>query len=168
MDALLGERSQLTPEERAQKLERASLASVPTPLAEAEPRSDAIGEHKVRPIAVVSGMRRIGQDRGRRTPADRGLAKYLPVVELLASQVDFDPGHESVPHVRHDPLAVEEHIGRHELTANEVVDDQRCHVALSASRILRRPAIVWIDGVRPPALSDRLFKLNERVHGGRR
>jgi hypothetical protein len=39
--------------------------------------------------------------------------------------------------VRHDPLATEEHIGRHELTADEVVDDERGHVAMSARRIIR-------------------------------
>ena len=109
-------------------------------------------------------MRRVRQNGGGRALADRGFTKHLPVLELLASQVDLDPRRKSVPHVRHDPVAIEEHIGRQELTADEVVDDERGHVAMSARRIVRRPAVVWIDGVRPPALSDRVFKLNERVH----
>ena len=82
-------------------------------------------------------MRRVRQNGGGRTLADRGFTKHLPVTELLAGQVDLDPRRESVPHVRHDPVAIEEHIGRHELTADEVVDDERGHVALSASRIIR-------------------------------
>lgn len=109
-------------------------------------------------------MRRIRQYRSGRPLADRGLAKHFTVLELLASQVDFDPRREAVPHVRHDPVTVEEHVGRHELTADEVMHYERGHVAVPASRIVRRPAVVWIDGVRTPALPDRLLELNERVH----
>ena len=69
-------------------------------------------------------MRRIRQNRDRGTLADGGFAKHFPVMELLASQVDLDPRRESVPHMRHDPVAIEEHIGRHELTADEVVNDE--------------------------------------------
>jgi len=69
-------------------------------------------------------MCRIRQNRGRGTPADGGFAKDFPVMELLASQVDLDPRRKSVPHMRHDPVAIEEHIGRHELTADEVVNDE--------------------------------------------
>jgi hypothetical protein len=58
-------------------------------------------------------------------------------MELLASEIDLDPRGESVPHVRHDPVAVEEHIGRYEVTADEVMEDERGHIALSASRIIR-------------------------------
>lgn len=112
-------------------------------------------------------MRWISQDRGRRAGSDQRLAERLSIRELVTGEVDLDPGRKAVPSMRHDAFATEVHVGRYELAAEEIVDNQRRDVAVAARRIVRRPTVVWIDSVRSPASSDRFFELNERIHGRR-
>ena len=109
-------------------------------------------------------MRRVGQDRRGWTLDQTRPAEHLPLRELLAREVNFDSGGKAVPHVRHDPLAVEEHVRRDEFTAEEIVDDETGHIAMALSGVVLRPAVVGIDGVRPPAPSNRIFELSKRVH----
>jgi hypothetical protein len=66
--------------------------------------------------------------------------------------------------VRHDPLAPEVHIRRGKFTADEIVDNESCHIAVALGGVVLRPAIIGIDGVGPPASPDRLFELSEGVH----
>ena len=112
-------------------------------------------------------MRWISQDRGRRAGSDQRLAERLSIRELVTGEVDLDPGRKAVPSMRHDAFATEVHVGRYELAAEEIVDNQRRDIAVAARRIVRRPTVVWIDSVRSPASSDRFFELNERIHGRR-
>jgi hypothetical protein len=109
-------------------------------------------------------MRRVGQDRVGWTLDETCLAKHLPFRELLAREVNFDSGRKPVPHVRHGPLTIEEHVRRGQVTADEIVDDETGHIAMALGRVVLRPAVVGIDGVRPPTSSNRVFELSKRVH----
>lgn len=131
---------------------------------ETEPRAYAVSQHLVRQIAVVTGMRGISEDGGRQTDARPAVLKDLAVAELLSGQVDFDPRRQTVPHVRHDPPAVEQHVRRHELAPDQIIDDERSHVALTTPRVTGGPSTVRLDGIGAPALPDCLFELGERVH----
>jgi hypothetical protein len=82
----------------------------PEGLAETEPGPHALREHQVLLVAVVPVMRRVGQDRVGWTLDETRRTKHLPFHELLAREVNFDPGRKAVPHVRHDPLAIKEHV----------------------------------------------------------
>jgi hypothetical protein len=130
-----------------------------------EPAPYALREYQILLVAVVPVMRRVGQDRLGWTLDETCLAKHLPLRELLAGEVDLDPGGKSIPHVRHDPLIVEEHVRRGQFTADEIVDDETGHVAMALGGVVLRPAVVGIDGVGPPASPNRLFELSKRVHG---
>ena len=57
------------------------------------------------------------------------------------------PDGQTVPHVRLDALAVEEHVGREDLSAEQIVDDERRDVALTPARVLGRPVVVLFGGV---------------------
>ena len=109
-------------------------------------------------------MRRVGQDIVGWTLDETCLAKHLPFRELLAREVNFDSGRKPVPHVRHGPLTIEEHVRRGQVTADEIVDDKTGHIAMALGRVVLRPAVVGIDGVRPPTSSNRVFELSKRVH----
>jgi hypothetical protein len=112
----------------------------------------------------VPGMRRVGQDRIGCTLDEACPAKHLPFPELLAREVNFDSRGKPVPHVRHDPLTIEEHVRRGQFTADEIVDDETGDIAMALGGVAFRPAVVWIDGVGSPAPSNRVFELSKRVH----
>lgn len=104
-------------------------------------------------------MRRIHL--GRPRPRNR-LADHLAAPKLIASEVDFDPGWEPVPHVRLDAFPVEKDVGSEELATEQVVDDERGDVALPAAWILRRPVVLGVRGVEAPRFADRLLELPQR------
>ena len=108
----------------------------------------------------MPGMRGISEHSRRWTLEETWRAKHLAFRELLAREVDFDSRRESVPHVRHDPLAVEEHVRRDEFTADEIVHDETGHIAMALSGVVLRPAVVRVDCVGPPTLSNRIFELS--------
>jgi hypothetical protein len=85
------------------------------------------------------------------------LTDVLASPELIASQVDVDSRCEPVPHVPLDALSVEVYVRREDVPADQVVNDQRGDVALTAARILGRPSIILIRGVQTPGFADCLF-----------
>jgi hypothetical protein len=109
---------------------------------------------------VVPGVLRVEP---RRPFPDRGLSDHLAVLELIARQIEFHPARKPVPHVPFHSLAVSEHVRRQDLSAEDVVHDQRSHVALAARGIPGRPTVVLFGSVEAPAGSDGGFDLGERV-----
>lgn len=107
-------------------------------------------------------MRRVGYRR--RALGDRRLADDLAPPELVAGQVDVDSRYESVPHVPLDALSVEIHVCPEYLAADQIVDDQRGDVALTATRVLGRPSIIFIGRVQTPGFTNCLLKLRESEH----
>ncbi len=73
------------------------------------------------------------------------LPDHLAAAELLARQVDVDPRHENI-------------------SADEVMDDKRRDVALTAARILGLPAVVLVGRVECPGRANGLLELCEREH----
>src|SRR4051794_13577193 len=94
---------------------------------------------------------------GRRALRDPGLTDNLASLELIAGQVDVDSRCEPVPHVPLDALSVEVHVRPEYVPADQVVNDQRGDVALTAARILGRPSIILIGGVHTPGFANCLF-----------
>lgn len=78
------------------------------------------------PASAAGGLRPAS------SPRD-GLADHLPVDELLAREGDLDP------------LAVDEHVGREEFKAEDVVNDERGDVALAPRRVGRVPVVATLE-----------------------
>ena len=88
---------------------------------------------------------------------NRRLADDLAPPELVAGQVDVDSRYESVPHVSLEALSVEIHVRPEYLAADQIVNDQRGEVALTATRVLGRPSIIFIGRVQTPGFANCLF-----------
>lgn len=98
-----------------------------------------------------------GVSYGRSALGNRGLADDLAAPELVAGQVDVDSRYESVPHVPIDALSVEIYVRPEHLAADQIVNDQRGDVALTATRVLGRPSIIFIGRVQTPGFANCLF-----------
>ena len=118
-------------------------------------------QNEVGLVAVVPGVLRLEP---RRPLPDGRLSDHLAVSELISRQINFDASRKPIPHVRFHSLAVAKDVPRQDLSAKNVVQDQRRNVALAARRISRRPSIVLFRRIESPAGSDGVFDLRERVH----
>src|SRR4029453_7758332 len=121
---------------------------------------NATCEDEVCLVAVVPRMFAVEL---RRPLPHRRLPDHLAVRELIARQIEFHAAGKAVPHVRLDPLAVAEDAGGQKLAPEDVLDDERGHIALAARRVLGRPAVVLVRRVATPARSDCVFDLSARV-----
>ena len=135
---------------RAARLWQAKAGSYPIP------------QHEIRLVPVVARMRRVSYRRS--SLSNPRLADDLASSELVARQVDVDSRFESVPHVPLDPLSVEIHVRSEHLAADQIVNDQRRDVALTATRVLRRPSILLIRCVQTPGFANCLFQLGKSEH----
>ena len=95
---------------------------------------------------------------------DRRLADDLAPPELVAGQVDVEPRHESIPHVPFDALSTEVHISPEHLAADQIVNDQRGDVALTTTRVLGRPAIIFVGRVQAPGFAYCLLEVRKSEH----
>src|SRR5437763_1734581 len=118
-------------------------------------------QNEVGLVAVVPGVLRLEP---RRPSPDGRLSDHLAVSELIPRQINFHASRKPIPHVRFRSLAVAEDVRRQDFSAKDVVQDQRCNVALPARGIARRPSIVLFRRIETPAGSDGAFDLSERVH----
>ncbi|MEV4733532.1 hypothetical protein [Saccharopolyspora sp. NPDC049426] len=64
----------------------------------------------------------------------------LAELELLARQVNLNAGGKPVPPVEAVLFPVEVDLAKHKVSAKDVVDDQRCDVAVAPRRIVGLPA----------------------------
>ena len=96
---------------------------------------------------------------------NRRLADDLPAPELVAGQVNVDSRYESVPHVPLDALSVEIHVRPEYLAANQIVNDERGDVALTTTRVLGRPPIIFLGRVQTPGFADCLLEVRKSEHG---
>lgn len=107
------------------------------------------------------------RQRARRTRDDTGSGDDLAVLELLACQVEFHTTGQPVPPVEAvlGPVAV--HLADHEITTEDVMDDQGRDVAVPPGRIPRLPVGLVIEraSVGGPAGTQGLVEI-EQVPGG--
>jgi hypothetical protein len=102
---------------------------------------------------------------GRSALGNRGLADDLAAPELVAGQVNVDSRYESVPHVPLDALSVEIYVRPEYLAAEQIVNDQRGDVALTATGVLGRPSIIFIGRVQTPGFAYCLLEVRKSEHG---
>ena len=69
---------------------------------------------------------------------DGRLAEHLTVPELLPGQIDLQAAREPIPHVILDPVAVPKHPRCQHFPTEDVVQQQRCDVALAERGVVRR------------------------------
>lgn len=75
----------------------------------------------------------------RRALDDTGLGDGLAPLELLARQVEFDTAGQSVPPVEAVLIPVKMYFADHEITAENVMDDQGGDVTVAPGRVVGRP-----------------------------
>ena len=105
-----------------------------------------------------------GVSYGRSALGNRGLADDLAAPELVAGQVDIDSRYESVPHVPLDALSVEIYVRPEYLAAEQIVNDERGDVALTTTRVLGRPSIIFIGRVQTPGFAYCLLEVRKSEH----
>jgi hypothetical protein len=105
-----------------------------------------------------------GVSYGRSALGNRGLADDLAAPELVARQVDVDSRYESVPHVPLDALSVEIDVRPEYLAAEQIVNDQRGDVALTTTRVLGRPSIIFVGRVQTPGFAYCLLEVRKSEH----
>jgi hypothetical protein len=101
--------------------------------------------------------------RGRALPHPRFADHFAPP-ELVASQVYLDPRRKAIPHVPLDALSVEIHVGPEQITADQILNDQGCDVAVTPARVLRRPSIIFFGSIETPCIANSLFYPREGQH----
>ena len=122
---------------------------------------DPTRQNEVGLVAVVPGVSCVEPHR---PLPDGRLSDHLAALELIPRQINFHAARKPVPHMRFYSRAVPENVRRQDFPAKNVMQDERCNVALAARGIVRRPSIVLFRRIETPAGSDGVFDLGERVH----
>ncbi len=63
-----------------------------------------------------------------------------------------------------DPCPVEKDVSGKHVTAEQILNHKRGNVALTTTRVLRRPTVIFVGRIEAPRVADRLLDIRKRQH----